>query len=60
MNNGFNFHFSKTKFSFKISDTTSGVEVKVVVKQGGYLIGGNDTDIEFFGSAPFRPEINTF
>ena len=43
-----------------ISDTTNGVEVKLVVKQGGYLIGGNDTDIEFFGSAPFRPEINTF
>ena len=43
-----------------ISDTTSGVEVKLVVKQGGYLIGGNNTDIEFFGSAPFRPEINTF
>ena len=46
--------------SIKISDTTSGVEVKLVVKQGGYLIGDNDTDIEFFGSAPFRPEINTF
>ena len=46
--------------AIKISDTTSGVEVKLVIKQGGYLIGGNDTDIEFFGSAPFRPEINTF
>ena len=46
--------------SINISDTTSGVEVKLVVKQGGYLIGGNNTDIEFFGSAPFRPEINTF
>ena len=43
-----------------ISDTTSGVEVKLVVKQGGYLIGGNNTDIEFFGSAPFRPQITTF
>ena len=43
-----------------ISDATSGVEVKLEVKQGGYLIGGNETDIEFFGSAPFRPEINTF
>ena len=48
------------KSSINISDTTSGVEVKLVVKQGGYLIGGNDTDIEFFGSAPFRPEIITF
>ena len=46
--------------SINISDTTSGVEVKLVVKKGGYLIGGNNTDIEFFGSAPFRPEINTF
>ena len=48
------------KKSINISDTTSGVEVKLVVKKGGYLIGGNNTDIEFFGSAPFRPEINTF
>lgn len=46
--------------AINISDTTGGVEVKLVVKQGGYLIGGNETDIEFFGSAPFRPEINTF
>ena len=43
-----------------ISDTTSGVEVKLVVKQRGYLIRGNNTDIEFFGSAPFRKENNTF
>ena len=43
-----------------ISDNTSGVEVKLEVKQGGYLIGGNNSDIEFFGSAPFRPEITTF
>ncbi len=48
------------KEDINISDTTTGVELKLVVKQGGYLIGGNDTDIEFFGSAPFRPEINTF
>ena len=46
--------------AINISDTTSVVEVKLVVKQGGYLIAGNDTDIEFFGSAPFRPEIITF
>tara|TARA_B100000212_G_scaffold39910_1_gene25824 strand:- start:302 stop:424 length:123 start_codon:yes stop_codon:yes gene_type:complete len=37
-----------------------GVEVKLVVKQGGYLIGSIDIDIEFFGSTHFRPEINTF
>jgi len=48
------------KSDINISDNTNGVELKLVVKQGGYLIGGNDTDIEFFGSAPFRPEINTF
>lgn len=46
--------------AINISDSTGGVEVKLEVKQGGYLIGGNETDIEFFGSAPFRPEINTF
>ena len=42
--------------SINISNIANGVEVK----KGGYLIVGNDKDIKFFSSAPFRPEINPF
>ena len=44
----------------RITDETQGIEVKLVVKDGGYLIAGNSSDIEFFGSAPFRPQITSF
>ena len=47
-----------------ITDSTNGVEVELVVKQGGYLVWlnnpGNGWTIGGFGSAPFKPTFTTF
>ena len=48
----------------KITDSTQGVEVELVVKQGGYLLWlnnpGSGWTIGGFGSAPFKPKFTTF
>ena len=67
--------FSNTGSPVEILDSTSGIEVELIVKSdpsdptnsgGGYLIigwdqgDGNGFDIRMFGSAPFKPKFTTF
>jgi hypothetical protein len=65
--------FSNTGSPVQILDSTSGIEVQLIVKAvpgdlensgGGYLLigydDGNGFDIRMFGSAPFKPKFTTF
>ena len=67
--------FSNTGAPVQILDSTTGIEVQLIVKAdpndpansgGGYLLigwdqfDGNGFDIRMFGSAPFKPKFTTF
>ncbi len=65
--------FSNAATPVVISDSTSGIEVQLIVKAdpsdaensgGGYLLIGYDNgtgfDLRMFGSAPFKPKFTTF
>ena len=65
--------FSNTGSPVQIADSTTGIEVQLIVKAdpddadnsgGGYLLIGYDDgtgfDIRMFGSAPFKPKFTTF
>lgn len=65
--------FSDTASPVQIGDSTTGIEVQLIVKAdpndpansgGGYLLIGYDDgtgfDIRMFGSAPFKPKFTTF
>ena len=65
--------FSNAGTPVVISDSTSGIEVQLIVKAdpsdaensgGGYLLIGYDNgsgfDLRMFGSAPFKPKFTTF
>ena len=65
--------FSNAGAPVVISDSTSGIEVQLIVKAdpsdaensgGGYLLIGYDNgsgfDLRMFGSAPFKPKFTTF
>ena len=65
--------FSNAGAPVVISDSTSGIEIQLIVKAdpsdaensgGGYLLIGYDNgsgfDLRMFGSAPFKPKFTTF
>ena len=65
--------FANTTSPVEILDSTSGIEVQLIVKAdpndaensgGGYLLIGYDNgsgfDLRMFGSAPFKPKFTTF